>query len=193
MAIVEGLLREYGYAALLVILFLDGSGIPWPTEATLVLTGVAAKAGHLNLLTAFGMSLAGGVLGSTFSYVVGRRLGPSFLRSLLKAFMLSPQYIDKVDTWFDKYGDRAVFFGRFIPFVRVLLGYPAGITGMNFTKYILFSAAGYAGYIIFALTLGYAGLSIAQLIGDLEIVLTVLGIFAVVVLWVKYGQKGRKS
>lgn len=188
--VTQALLHDYGYLALIVILTLDASGVPWPTEATLVAAGVAfGEGGPIKVVLAGLSSLGGAALGSVFSYYLGRRMGPALMRRIMGFFRLSAETMDKVDAWFEKYGHRAVFFGRMIPFVRNFTGFPAGVMGMHFGKYMLYSLAGYSLYITFALSLGYGGSAFARLVGDVEIVLAVFIPLALIVLWFKYGRK----
>lgn len=188
--VTQALLHDYGYFALILILTLDASGVPWPTEATLVMAGVAfGEGGWLKVLLAGLSSLGGAALGSAFSYYLGRRMGPALMRRIMAFFRLSNETMDKVDAWFEKYGHRAVFFGRMIPFVRNFTGFPAGVMGMHFGQYMLYSLAGYSLYIAFALSLGYGGASFARWVGDAEIVLAILLPLAAIVLWFKYGRK----
>ncbi|HYF92205.1 MAG TPA: DedA family protein [Symbiobacteriaceae bacterium] len=189
MDIVQSLLETYGDIALVVILFLDSSGVPWPTEATLVVAGIAARNGSLNIFAAFASVLGGAALGSTLSYYLGRRMGPALMRKIAAFFRLSDDTMAKVDDWFEKHGHRAVFFGRLVPFVRNFTGYPAGVMEVPFGKYLLFSLAGYGLYAAFALSLGYFGTAFAQWVGDFEIALWILLPIALLVGWFKWGRK----
>lgn len=190
---VAQILQDYGYIAIFVVLTLDSSGVPWPTEFTLVLVGAAMAKGHLHPAIVFPAALVGAAIGSSLSYYLGRRIGPTLLQRIGKVFRLSPATLDKVEEWFQKHGEKAVFFGRFIPFVRNLSGYPAGVMQIPFGKYLLFTLAGYSGYIAFALFLGYGGLSIAHLLGDLELILWVAGPLALVFIWFKWGRKWARN
>ena len=190
----EALFGRFGYAALVLVLFLDGSGIPWPTEATLVATGAYTHSlGLLQTTFAAIASLAGAALGSAFSYYLGRRMGPAVLRKILTAFRLTEQHIQTVDQWLARHGHRAVFFGRMIPFVRNFIGFPAGIMGIPFPKYMVYSLSGYGLYIFVALSLGYGGSSLARWLGDLEVFLWILGPLALIVAWFKWGRKWLKQ
>lgn len=188
MATLDLLLREYGTLGLLLILFLDGSGIPWPTEATLVMAGVAIRTQHLHPLLAYGAAVLGGVGGSMVSYSLGRLLGRRFLERIFSVTRLPKNLIAQGESWFLTHGERAVFFARFIPFVRVFIGYPAGVMGTPFPRYVLFSAAGYACYIALGMGLGYAGLSFAQIIGDAGLVIWIFGIIGLIYAWFKWGR-----
>ncbi len=180
--------QKYIYVELVVILFLDRVGVPWPPEATLVAAGSASHSG-LSVVLAWVGALFGAAMGSTLSYYLGRRMGPTLIGRIVAFFRLSPQTATKVDDWFTRHGHRAVFFGRMIPFVRNLTGYPAGVMGMPFGKYMVFSLAGYGLYIAFALSLGFGGKAVARWIGDIEIFLAILVPLAGLVIWFKYGRK----
>lgn len=190
MGVVQTLLHTYGYAALILVLLLDSSGVPWPTEATLVAAGAFfGQHSALSVLLVGVSSLTGAACGSALSYYLGRRMGPALMHRIMVFFRLSSEQIDKVDQWFATHGHRAVFFGRMVPFVRNFTGYPAGVMGMPFGTYMVYSVAGYATYITIALGLGFWGSAVARLIGDLEIILWIVIPLAALVLWVKWGRK----
>jgi membrane protein DedA with SNARE-associated domain len=186
--IVQSLLETYGYVALVLILFLDASGVPWPTEATLVAAGVAAHKG-LNVGFEWTAVVAGSAIGCSLSYYLGRRMGPPLMRRIGAFFHLSEETMGKVDAWFERHGHRAVFFGRLVPFVRNFTGYPAGVMGVPFGKYMVFSLAGYGVYGAFALSLGYFGTAFTQWVGDFEIALWILMPLTLAVVWFKWGRK----
>lgn len=193
MGVIETLLEQYGYAALVVIMLLDSSGVPWPTEATLVLTGAAAQAGHLNLWVAGASSLGGAALGCTFSYLIGRRLGDRVTRRIAAFFHLTPERMNEVDAWFAMHGHRTVFFARLFPFVRCFAGFPAGAMGMPFGTYALYSLGGYLLYVALALGLGFGGLSFARWLGDLEIILWFLIPIGLLFAYLKWGRRRGRS
>lgn len=193
MGVIEALLGQYGYAALLLIMLLDSSGVPWPTEATLVLTGAAAQAGHLNLWLAGAAAMAGATLGSTFSYLVGRKFGDRVMRRVASFFYLTPARMDRVEAWFARHGHRAVFFARLVPFARCFAGFPAGAMRMPFATYALYSLLGYLLYVALALGLGFGGLSLALWIGEIEILLWILLPLGLFIAYLKWGPKKGKS
>lgn len=193
MSLLEGLLEQYGYIALILVLWLDSFGVPWPTEATLVLTGAAAHAGHINLYLSGIAALSGAVTGSTLSYLVGQRFGPRVIHRVMAQVGLPPQWLDRVDTWFARHGHRAVFFARMVPFVRCFAGFPAGAVGMPFGRYLAYSMAGYSLYIALALLLGYAGLSLAMWLAELELVLYILIPLGGLGAYYRWGRKWLKS
>lgn len=196
MGVVQLLLHKYGYLALVLILALDSSGVPWPTELTLAAAGAGAQEGVLpnllgvpNFVWAWTSSLVGASMGSSLSYYLGRRMGPKLMRRIAGFFHLSSDHMDKVDQWFEKHGHRAVFFGRLVPFVRNFTGYPAGVMEVPFGKYLLFSLAGYGVYDAFALSLGFGGTAMARWVAEFEAVLWIVIPVAALFVWFKWGRK----
>ncbi len=158
-----------------------------------MVAGVAARNGHFNLALAVAASAFGSALGSALSYYLGRRMGPKLMRRIAQFFRLTPEHMDKVDAWFKRYGDKAVFFGRFIPFVRNFSGFPAGVGRVEFKKYLVYSLAGYTLYISFALSLGYLGSSLARIIQEFEFLLWIVIPAALLFVWFRWGRKWRQK
>ena len=90
---------------------------------------------------------AGSVAGALVLYWVGRMLNAERLEKWLggklgRILHLRPDDVEKARVWFEKRGGKAVFLCRFIPIVRSLISVPAGMTRMNVSKFLAFSAAG---------------------------------------------------
>lgn len=151
----KGLLHAYGPAFLFVLTLLENLGLPLPSEATLILAGGLAGAGSLNLPAAMAAALAGGALGQALSYWVGARAGTGWLYRLGRRLGIREEQIRRTEAWFQERGYVAVFFGRFLPFVRCLVGYPAGMARMPFLRYLAYSAGGYGLWATGSLIFGY--------------------------------------
>ena len=192
-SILRDLVQHYGFLFLLAVLFADSAGVPWPTEATLVIAGVAIHRGAIHPLLALLGSLTGAGLGSSLSYYLGMRMGPALLRRIGRFFHLGQEHLARVDAWFEKYGDKAVFLGRFIPFVRNLAGYPAGVMRMHFRKYLTFSLAGYLLYILFATGMGFMGNALAGLVQEFEALLWIIIPAGLIIVWFKWGREWAKT
>lgn len=160
MATIQALLAEYGYLAIWFILVLDSLGIPLPTEASLLFAGAMIRTQTLFAPFVLLTALGGAFLGSLGSYWLGRRGGERLFLALVRFLRVPPQRADQLQSWFGRYGNRAILFARFIPFVRCLIGYPAGMMGMPLRNYLIYTLLGYAGWICFSLLLGFGGMSI---------------------------------
>lgn len=146
MGSVREVLSQYGYVAVFAILFFDSIGVPLPTELSLLVSGYLVHLGDFHFGPTIAVAWAGSLSGSTVSYLLGRRLGPTVMERIARVFRLTPEHLTRANEWFARHGHKAVLFARFIPVVRNYMSYPAGIIGMPFPKFILFTALGYGAW-----------------------------------------------
>nr|AIF07732.1 putative membrane SNARE associated-like protein [uncultured marine thaumarchaeote KM3_23_F10] len=95
------------------------------------------------------MALAGS------SMVNGLKLGRSALLRYLKRVRVSEQKLERVEKWFQKYGDKAVLFGRMIPVFREMISVPAGLLKMRMKKFLVYTILGSCGWGITMVMVGY--------------------------------------
>lgn len=163
--LIHKMISGYGYLAVGLILFLDSLGIPLPTEASLLGAGAMIRQGKLSLPWVAGAALSGAAVGSFLSYYLGRLMGDRVLRSLIRLFRVPEHRAEEVQDWFRRHGNRAVMLARFIPFVRCLIGYPAGMMRIPLANYMIYTLLGYSGWVGVSLLLGYGGMALVQSLG----------------------------
>ncbi|GAA1395248.1 DedA family protein [Luteococcus peritonei] len=116
---------------------------PIPSEVILPLAGFAAAEGHFSLAAAIAWTTLGSVVGAWLLYWLGQVLGEARLRHIVDKLPLTRQSdIDTAMAWFDRHGDKAVFFGRMVPGVRSLISVPAGLHGMRAVPFTLCTTLG---------------------------------------------------
>jgi len=140
-------LQTIGWPGVLVIMTLESANIPIPSEVTMPLAGwmlVQAQGG-----TAWQALLLGGLfgaLGCTIGSIVSYWLGAWGGRPLLSRYgrwiMVSEEDLSKADHWFARWGDWAAFISRLLPIVRTFISFPAGVTKMNFPRFVAFTFLG---------------------------------------------------
>ncbi len=140
------IMSELGYVGIVFLMFLENVFPPIPSELIMPAAGFAAARGELSIV---GVIIAGGVgsvLGAVALYAVGRQMNEQRLIALTERYgkwlLLSPADIRKADDWFDRHGRKIVFFGRLIPGIRSLLSIPAGMSGMPFGQFLLYTSLG---------------------------------------------------
>ena len=108
--------------------------------------GFAAARGELSLVGVIAAGSLGSVLGAIVLYALGRLVHEQRLIALTdrygKWLLVSSDDIRKADDWFDRHGKKIVFFGRLIPAIRSLLSIPAGMSGMPFGQFLLYTSLG---------------------------------------------------
>lgn len=125
-----------------------GSGIdsvlPFiPSEVILPLVGFAAGHGAFSLTAALIAVTVGSLVGGLIDYGLGRWFGRERLARLFDTLpLMKVEDLEKAELWFSRHGKKAVFFGRMVPAVRVLISVPAGVERMNLVVFSLLTVGG---------------------------------------------------
>jgi membrane protein DedA with SNARE-associated domain len=139
---VTHLLLSYGLILLFGAVAIESAGIPVPGETALVTAAFLASQGHYSIVAVIAVAAAGAIIGDNVGYWIGREGG----RKLLERWGPVRRYADKslppAERFFEKHGAKAVFFGRFIAFLRVTAAWLAGISRMTWWRFLLWNAAG---------------------------------------------------
>ncbi|MCW3792657.1 DedA family protein [Paenibacillus sp. LS1] len=148
-------LSQYGYVAITVLLAGGILGLPVPDEALMTFVGYLVSVKIMNFMLAILFSFVGSVLGMIISYLIGSKVGFHIVERYGKWVGMTPKRFEKVQRWFVKYGDWAIVFSYFIPGVRHVSGYVAGITKIPFKKYVLLCSVVALIWSVLFITIGY--------------------------------------
>ncbi|MBD0345649.1 MAG: DedA family protein [Coleofasciculus sp. Co-bin14] len=147
--------RHYGYWAVFFGIALESLGIPIPGETITLVGGFLAGSGELNYWLVLATASAGAVLGGTIGYWIGRLGGWALLVRAGRLFRLKEEQLTETKQQFSENASRAVFFGRFVAFLRILASPLAGIAEMPFLQFMLFNIAGAAVWASVMVTLSF--------------------------------------
>lgn len=143
---IVSLIDQHGYWAVTALMLLENVFPPIPSELIMPFAGFAAARGDLSLPLVVVAGTLGSVLGTLPWYVAGRCIGDARLKRWAgkhgRWLTMSPKDIKNADRWFDQHGRAAVFFGRLVPGLRSVISAPAGVTGMPFGSFLLWTFAG---------------------------------------------------
>ncbi|MBB6675206.1 DedA family protein [Cohnella nanjingensis] len=155
-AIVERLFEQYGYLVLLIGLPLDFIALPIPPgNSTLTYTGYLSYKGVLQGGPAIAMALSGAIIGVTITYVLGYALGMPLIERFGKWLLLKPAHIEKTRRYYDKYGNRLLLVGFFIPGVRQFIGYFIGIIRVPYRTVAIYAYTGTLLWVLAFWGIGY--------------------------------------
>lgn len=116
---------------------------PLPSEVILPLAGFTASRGDMGLVSAIIWTTIGSVVGALALYYVGLVFGYRRTMALAaKLPLVKTTDIEKTDAWFERHGNKAIFFGRMIPIFRSLISIPAGIKKMPLGRFLSLTALG---------------------------------------------------
>ncbi|GCD37906.1 DedA family protein [Streptomyces chrestomyceticus JCM 4735] len=116
---------------------------PLPSELILPLAGFAAGQGRMTLFSALLWTTLGSVLGALALYGVGALLGRDRMLAIAaKLPLVKVSDVEKTERWFQRHGNKAVFFGRMVPIFRSLISVPAGIERMSIPAFLVLTTLG---------------------------------------------------
>lgn len=177
----------WGYWGIVLGMALESACFPLPSEIILPFGGYLVSQGALNFWEAVMAGLLGGTLGSTAAYLVGSYGGRPFILKYGRYFLISEHDVRRADDLFSRYGTKIVFWARFMPVVRTFISLPAGITRMDFPRFLIYTIAGSLPWTVVFV---YAGVKMGdnwayiRSIFEKFDVFIILALVAIVLFWV---------
>jgi membrane protein DedA with SNARE-associated domain len=170
-AVASHLLSIYGYWAIAGIVGLENIGIPIPGETTLILAAIYAGSTHqLDVRLVIAAAAAGSLLGSIIGFWIGREIGYPILLRFGNYVGLTESKIKIGQYLFRRHGGKIVFFGRFVPLLRMLAALLAGANRMSWPRFLLFNMVGTIAWTcVYGLGAYYLGREASRLQAPLEI------------------------
>lgn len=142
---VVALVEHYGYAGVFIGLTLGNIGLPIPSEVLLPVAGAFVATAHLHSLAlVFAAAIGGELFGGTLGYMIGRFGGRAIAERYGKYVGFHHERLDAVHAFFGRWGSFAVFLCRFIPVVRGVSPFVAGVAEMNLVSFYLWTLLGSA-------------------------------------------------
>ena len=149
---------DNGYLSVFIALLLCGAGAPLPEDITLVAGGVITGLGYGNVHVMFGVAMVGVLIGDAGMFLLGHHYGARILKWRLVAWLLTPARYARVQEKFERYGNRLMFFARFLPGMRTAVYITAGTTHrVSFLRFLLLDGAAALISVPFWVYLGYFG------------------------------------
>ena len=151
-------LSEHLYIGVFFAALIETIIPPIPTMAVFPTAGYIASQNNLGIVEVVVLGIVGGLgssIGSTLIYLIALKLGRTALLKYLKRVRVSEQKLERVEKWFQKYGDKAVLFGRMIPVFREMISVPAGLLKMKIRKFLIYTILGSCGWGITMVMVGY--------------------------------------
>lgn len=134
---------QLGYGALFGLVLAESAGLPLPGETALIAAGLLAGSGQLALPVVVAVGAVAAILGDNLGYWIGRRGGRALLlRGSGRFARHRHRSVARAERFFERYGPKAVFFGRWISGVRVVAAVVAGTSAMPWRSFLLYNALG---------------------------------------------------
>lgn len=152
-----------GYVGIFLMMFLESSFFPFPSEVVMIPAGYLAYKGSMNMGIALFCGAAGSLAGAVFNYVLALYFGRAFIVRFGKYVFFSEQSMQKMEGYFSRHGEISTFLGRLIPGVRQYISLPAGLAKMNLWKFSIYTTL---GALIWITILAIFGYYVGQMFGD---------------------------
>ena len=198
-SVVEWYMANLNYITVALLMVIESSFIPFPSEVVIPFAAYKAAQGELNV---FGVVLAGTVgalIGALVNYYLSLYLGRPIVYKLAeskfgKLLLLSKAKIVHAEEYFVRNGKSSTFIGRLVPAVRQLISIPAGLAKMNMRDFIIYTIAGAGLWNIILAVIGYFIYDIReQIYPYIEYILFFLGAAFVIYLIFKALKNKKKK
>ena len=147
MSIIASLLNNLNYPAIFILMLLESTVVPVPSELVVAPAAYHAAGGHLNIVLVILFATLGANIGASINYFVALYVGRPVIYRFAnsrwgKLCLLNQQKVEKSERYFDNHGVIATLTGRLIPGIRHLISLPAGLARMNYWKFLLYTTIG---------------------------------------------------
>jgi membrane protein DedA with SNARE-associated domain len=196
--IVDWYMANLNYFTVGLLMVIESSFIPFPSEVVIPFAAYKAAQGNLNFFGVILAGTAGALIGALANYYLAKYLGRPLVykladSSLGRMLLLSKEKIEHAEDYFIRNGKSSTFIGRLVPAVRQLISIPAGLAKMNMRDFIIYTTAGAGIWNIILAVIGYYLYEIRDKIFPyLDDILYALGACFVIYLIVK-GIKRKKD
>ena len=158
----EHFLETWGYVAVFALSFISAVGLPVGSEVAVIYGGVLASGQisnephHLSLVGVILLATLAELMGSSVGYLIGSSGGRPLMDRFGRYVLLTLKDLDRAERWFDRHGQSAVLFGRFVPLLRSFVSFAAGLGEMAFAKFAVFTVIGCGLWCSGLASLGYS-------------------------------------
>lgn len=197
--VVDWYMANLNYFTVALLMAIESSFIPFPSEVVIPFAAYKAAEGGLNI---FGVVIAGTVgalTGATVNYYLAKYLGRPLVYKFVgskigRMLLLSEEKVLHAEEYFIKNGNTSTFIGRLVPAVRQLISIPAGLANMNIRNFIIYTTAGAGIWNIILALIGYYMYEMKdRILPYIDDVLIALGALFIIYLIVKAIRKKKKA
>jgi len=148
------LLNQTGYLGIFLLMVMESATLPVPSEAVLPLGGYLVSQGRLEFWSTVAVATVGSLVGTMVDYGIGYYLGRPAVLRYGRIVRFSEKRLEMTERWFSTHGKSVVLLARFVPLLRTLIAFPAGIVRMDVKRFLAYSAI---GILVWDIALVYLG------------------------------------
>lgn len=144
-----------GYTGIFVMMFLESSFFPFPSEVVMIPAGYLAWRGEMSVVAAVAAGTAGSLAGALFNYWLACWVGRALLLRYGRWVLVRPETLDRMERFFRDHGEISTFNGRLLPGIRQYISLPAGLARMPLARFSLYTSLGAGIWVLVLALLGY--------------------------------------
>ena len=199
-SVLDWYMANLNYFTVALLMTIESSFIPFPSEAVVPFAAYKAAQGNLNIFGVIVAGTAGALAGALINYYLARYLGRPLVYKFAdstvgRILLLSKEKVRHAEDYFIKNGKSSTFVGRLVPAVRQLISIPAGLAEMNMRDFIIYTVAGAGIWNIILAVIGFFLYEVReQILPYLGYILVLLGTGFIIYLVIKTRKSiNRKS
>ncbi len=144
-----------GYWGIFLLMALESSFFPFPSEVVMVPAGYLVYKGEMNMFLVLISGIGGSLFGALVNYYIAARWGRTFMHRWGRYMFINPQKLAKMERFFSDHGHISTFSGRLIPGVRQYISFPAGLAKMDLAQFSIYTSFGAGIWVAILALLGY--------------------------------------
>lgn len=193
-----GFTQKIGYGGVFLLMTIESTFIPYPSEIIIPPAAFLAQQGELNIFLVIILGALGSVFGAVINYILSFTLGRKLVYFLARQkwariFLINEQKIKKAENLFLKNGSWTTFWGRLIPGIRHLISIPAGFSRMPFLLFLFYTFSGAIIWVTILALLGYFFGAQQELLRnyyhELTLIIIILSILLIIYFFIKNRAK----
>ena len=188
-------ITHHGLPLLFAAVAIESLGIPVPGETALIAFGVLASQGHYPIGFVIAIAAVGAIVGDNLGFwLIGRHGGRALITRYAWVERRTRHALPRAEAVVERYGGRAVFFGRFVSVLRETVAWVAGLAGMSWPRFLFWNAS---GGIVWATGVGllayFGGKALADAVGRYGLYAGAVTVFALALLFVRRRANRRRT
>ncbi|WP_338669066.1 DedA family protein [Pseudodesulfovibrio methanolicus] len=146
---------HWGYPGIVVLMALESSLFPFPSEVVIPPAAYLAASGRMSIGMVVLCGALGSLLGAVFNYWLALTFGRPFFERYGRRMLVNPESLARAERFFARHGHISTFTGRLLPVIRQYISLPAGLTRMNFPAFCAATVLGSGVWVLVLAGLGY--------------------------------------
>lgn len=180
------LIGSFGYIGIILLMALESSFFPFPSEIVMIPAGYLVHKGEMNGVLVFLSGTFGSLLGAIFNYYLCYFFGRPLIKKYGKFVGITDKKMSKFEDFFNRYGEISTLNCRLLPGIRQYISLPAGLAKMNIVKFSIFTTIGASIWVLILIIIGYLLGNNKELIKEYIHVITICLIVLVILITIIY-------